>query len=376
MNSSRIDSIDGWRILAAVGVLYGHTWMLLKLPSLVVGGVDLMQVFYLWGYGVHLFFVISGLCFYLVLSRQPAYDLRMAVKFWKKRWLRIAPAFYVACVVYGVVNYTRLHDGFAYRLFFNFVFLQDHVPGARIEGIFWSLAVEWHFYLLLPLIFMLIHRIGVPRTAVSILCVHLVLNLWHYKFHYPYKEIPFKADSWWFTTYCNIGHFAWGILVGWLYTTRKLVRFFSRWWSLLAGLLLAYTGRIFIYSQALVLEGSARYIFQATGPLLMTMGFASMIFSCLENEALSRIWGNRVLANLGRVSYSFYLWHALILGGVYEIFKDHLPGTAAGTFALMGITLVILIPVSYLSYHLLESFYFRRTGQISAERGKLYGTKR
>jgi len=368
MNNSRIDSIDGWRILAAVGVLFGHTWFLFNDPSWVVAGVDLMKVFYLWGYGVHLFFVISGLCFYLVLSRQPVFDWRAAAEFWKKRWLRIAPTFYVACMVYGWVNYSQFQHDLIYRLFFNFIFLQDHVPNTRIEGIFWSLAVEWHFYLLLPLIFLLIIRIGVPRTVVSILCLHMLLNLWHYKFHYPYKEIPFKADSWWFTTYCNLGHFAWGILVGWLYTTRKLVRFFSRWWSLLVGLALAYAGRIFIYSQALVLEGSERYIFQATGPLLMTMGFACMIFSCLENEALSRIWGNRVLASLGKISYSFYLWHALVLEIVYRAFKDHLPWTAAGVFTLMAAALAILIPFSYLSFRLLESIYFSGTLQISARR--------
>ncbi|HVU56152.1 MAG TPA: acyltransferase [Puia sp.] len=369
MNSGRIDSIDGWRILAAVGVLYGHTWALFNNPSWVVAGVNVMQVFYLWGYGVHLFFVISGLCFYLILSRQPVFDWRMAVGFWKKRWLRIAPAFYVACVVYGLANYSRLHHDLIYRLFFNFIFLQDYVPNTRIEGIFWSLAVEGHFYLLLPLIFVLINRIGVLSTVVSILSLHVLLNLWHYKFHYPYKEIPFLIDSWWYTTYCNIGHFAWGILVGYFYTRRKLVKFFSRWWSLPVGLALAYTGRIFIYSHALVLEGPSRYIFQATGPLVMTMGFACMIFSCLENETLSRIWGNRALASPGRVSYSFYLWHTLILRVVYEVFKDHLPWTAVGVFATMGVTLVILIPVSYLSFKLLESFYFRRIVQISATRG-------
>jgi len=374
--NSRIDSIDGWRILAAVGVLYGHTWALFNNVSWMVAGVDVMRVFYLWGYGVHLFFVISGLCFYLILSRQPVFDLRTAVEFWKKRWLRIAPAFYAACVVYGLVNYSHMRHDLVYRLFLNFIFLQEHAPDARIDGIFWSLAVECHFYLLLPLIFLLIHRMGVPGVCACILGLHVVLNLWHYKFHYPYRKIPFITDGWWFTIYSNIGHFAWGILAGYLYTTRRLVTFFSRWWSLLLGLVLAYTGRAFIYSQALVLEGSARYIFQATGPLLMTMGFACMIFSCLENKTLSHIWGSKVLASLGRVSYSFYLWHALLLQVVYWRLKDKLPGTAAGVFATMAVILLLLIPLSYLSFKVLESFYFRRSLKTAPEENKLYESER
>jgi peptidoglycan/LPS O-acetylase OafA/YrhL len=359
----RIDSIDGWRIIAAVGVLYGHTWGFYNNLDWMVGGVNIMRALYLWGYGVHLFYVISGFCFYLILYKQETFTFRTAVAFWKKRWLRLAPAFYVACIVYALYNYTEIAWNLPYRLLCNFLFIQNYMPNAKIGGLFWSLAVEAHFYLLLPLIFWGIRKVGVLRTVGFILGFHVLLNLLYYKLYY--KGIDFRVDEWWYTTGANIGHFAWGILVGYLYSTSRRLKFFSRWWSIFAGLVLAYIGRTFIYSRFLAVTGSAAWVFQGIGPLLMTMGFACMIYSSLENETLSRIWGNRYLAGLGRVSYSFYLWHSLILSVVFISCWRYLPMNAGGVFLMLLLLLAILIPVSFLSYRLFESFYFRRQLQLS-----------
>ncbi|MDO6434138.1 acyltransferase [Flavitalea sp. BT771] len=361
--NKRIGSIDGWRIIAAMGVLYAHTWSAFNTPAFKVGGIDVMQILNLWGSGVHLFFVISGFCFYLVLSKQETYNFQTAIAFWKKRWLRIAPAFYVACTIFALAHYAWFPHNLPYRLFFNFIFLQNHIPNAEIEGIFWSLAVEWHFYLLLPLIFVQINRIGILRTVGLLFGIHLFLNLLHY------KGIFMPGDAWWYTIFCNIGHFGWGILMGYFFATQKKVPFFSNWWSIFAGFVIAYTGKLFFYSGFVARMHSAGFIFQSIGPLLMTMGFACMIYSCLENNTLSRIWGNRYFAGLGRISYSFYLWHNFMLEIIFTHFGKYMPQNAAGVFLTILLVLVVLIPVSFISYKLFESFYFRRQLNLGARRG-------
>ena len=120
--NKRIESIDGWRAVAALGVLYTHVWATLSFPVLNVGGVDVFRLLNLWGNGVQLFFVISGFCFYLVLEKQQQYDFKTAFAFWKKRWLRIAPAFYTACIVLAFVHGTGSISDLLYKLFFNFIF--------------------------------------------------------------------------------------------------------------------------------------------------------------------------------------------------------------------------------------------------------------
>ncbi|HEX3386793.1 MAG TPA: acyltransferase [Mucilaginibacter sp.] len=349
----RIGSVDGWRMIAALGVLYAHTWSLLHFPSLRIGGVNLMQVIALWGNGVQLFFVISGFCFYLVLSKQATYDLDAAIGFWKKRWLRIAPAFYVACTVYAFCNYSALASNIGTRLFFNYTFLQNMVPNTEIAAHFWSLAVEWHFYLLLPFIFLLIKRLGVMGVVISILSIQIILNLFHY------KGLLMPGDAWYYTIFCNIGHFAWGILIAYLFTTPTGVRFFSHPLSILAGLVVAYAGRLFFFTDFVTRMGSLGFVAQSIGPLFMSMGFAAMILSCLESRILSAIFGNKVFSALGRVSYSFYLWHFIVLQTVWDFCYKYIPRTASGVLLVMMLVLSILIPLSFLSYRLFESFYFR-----------------
>lgn len=349
----RIGSIDGWRMIAAMGVLYTHTWTTLGNPPLNIAGFNLMQFFNLWGAGVHLFFVISGFCFFLVLSKKPTLDLRAAGEFWKKRWLRIAPAFYVACTVYAFGHYSWFSGNIGYRLFFNFIFLQNMVPNAMINAIYWSLAVEWHFYLLLPLVFLFIRKWGVIGVVTLILAVHLTLNLLHY------KGLLMPGDGWYYTIFGNIGHFAWGILLAYLFSKRIGAVFFSKAVSILAGFVIAYAGKMFFFSVVVAKAGRAGFIFQTIGPLIMTLGFACMIYSCLENQTLSAIWGNRVFSTLGRISYSFYLWHVYVLEIMYNLLKDVIPRTGPGVFTLMLISLCIIIPVSFISYRLFESFYFR-----------------
>jgi peptidoglycan/LPS O-acetylase OafA/YrhL len=351
--NSRIAAIDGWRVIAAMGVLYSHAWTLMNYPSLKIGPVDILQVMNLWGSGVHLFFVISGFCFYLVLSRQTDYTFGAALKFWSKRWLRLAPAFYVACIIYASANYAFFQQDFFYRLFFNFIFFQNEVPNTEIQAIYWSLAVEWHFYLLLPLIFRQLRRSGLTKTIAAILVIHTILNLLHY------KGLLLPGDAWNYTIFANLGHFAWGILMGYLYAERKQFAFFSHPLSIIAGLGIAYAGKMLFYSHVVSALQGAGFIAETAGPLIMTLGFACMIYSTLNNKTLSKIFGARYIAALGTITYSFYLWHNFILLLVYNQVGGHIPKTALGLALLILMVLIILIPVSMVSYRLFESFYFK-----------------
>lgn len=360
----RIESIDGWRAVAALGVLYTHVWATLKFPVLLVAGVDVMRFLNLWGNGVQLFFMISGFCFYLVLEKQQKYDWSTALGFWKKRWLRIAPAFYTVCLVLAIAHFSGLQD-LLYKLFFNFIFLHNHISGAEVDAIFWSLAVEWHFYLLLPLIFVAINRLGIMKVVAGLAILCFVLNL----FHYAGYLLP--GDQWWYSIFNNIGHFAWGILAGYLYKKEINLGFLSGNYSLFIGLLIAYAGKTMFSSGMIQRFPSMAIVFQSAGPMLMTLGFAMMIYTALFNSFSFRLIGNKLFSGIGKISYSFYLWHSAVLGIVYHFTHQFIPATAAGVLMLLLLTLVILLPVSYISYSLLESFYFRRkekSGVVSTPR--------
>lgn len=352
--NKRIESIDGWRAVAALGVLYTHVWATLSFPVLNVGGVDVFRLLNLWGNGVQLFFVISGFCFYLVLEKQKQYDFKTAFAFWKKRWLRIAPAFYTACIVLAFVHGTGSISDLLYKLFFNFIFLHNHIPGAEVDAIFWSLAVEWHFYLLLPLIFLAINRMGIVQTIAGLIVLCFGLSVFHY-----YGSF-YPGDQWWYSIFNNIGHFAWGILAGYLFKKEIRIGFLSRNYSLLIGLVIAYTGKLMFSSGVIQRFPSFSVLLQSAGPLIMTFGFACMIYTSLFNQRSFGLIGNRLFSWIGKISYSFYLWHSAVLSAVFSLIAAYLPDSGLSVPVLFSVTLLALLPISYLSYTLLESFYFKQ----------------
>ncbi len=153
MSSIRIKPIDGWRAIAALGVLWTHSWATTKFDSIKIASVDLFKAINIVGNGVHLFFIISGFCMYLVFRKFEEINTSIFFSFVYKRWIRIAPAFYFACIIVGIYNFVNNGESLFSRLFYNFLFLTNIVPGSVISAPFWSLAVEWHFYILLPFIF-------------------------------------------------------------------------------------------------------------------------------------------------------------------------------------------------------------------------------
>src|SRR4030095_7664494 len=104
--------------------------------------------------GVDLFFVISGFLISVLLfselqRRRPLSFGRFAIR----RALKLYPMLYV--LVLGLMLKRLIHSGFhdigwiTTPALHDIFFLQSYLPGTY--GHFWSLAVEEHFYILLPL---------------------------------------------------------------------------------------------------------------------------------------------------------------------------------------------------------------------------------
>ncbi|MBS1917769.1 MAG: acyltransferase [Bacteroidetes bacterium] len=353
--TKRIECIDGWRAIAAVGVLYGHILGTLKTPSCFIFGIDILKMMNLWGYGVHLFFVISGFCFFLVLDGRGNNSFSEALKFWKKRWIRIAPAFYVSCILFALLQMKKLNGYFFPAIIANFLFIQPYIPHAEINAIYWSLSTEWIFYMVLPLLFFFIRKGNVYTVVLIVLFIGQALNILHY------KGLLYPGDSWQYTFFANFEHFAWGILISFLFKNDIIkTGIINKKTGIVTGLLIAYLGKMLFTAAFVAKAGRWGFIFQSIGPLVMTFGFAWMILNSLNNSAIFKIIGNKIFVFIGRISYSFYLWHTLILALVYRQMQAYFPSNIYGVLLLLATTLIILVPFSFLSYRLLEAFYFKR----------------
>lgn len=163
----------------------------------------------------------------------------------------------------------------------------------------------------------------------------------------------------------NIIHFIYGILLCYCLTNHvQLPAWLGKFASIVPAILLASTGKTLFSNYGINAAGSFSWVVLFIGPPVMTLGFCWLIYISLVNNLGSKIIGNRVLVSLGRISYSFYLWHEFILKMVYSKIERYLAFGGLNTIILFITTLIVLLPVSYISYSIFERFYFRINKQV------------
>jgi len=317
-----LDILRGVAILLVLGYHYGY-----------VMGWDRVG----W-VGVDLFFVLSGfLISGLLFSEYKRFENIDVVRFLIRRGFKLYPAFYalmcfsaLECLIsLGHVPGTMLAEVF---------FVQNYFP--HFWGHTWSLAVEEHFYWMLPLSLIVM----VKRSR--------------------HKQNPFGAIPWMFA-FLGVACLAlrilavhWGVPLESIHEETHL-----RVDSLFAGVTLGY----YRHFQPVLFDQAARkplwvpaflclvpaFMFQLDTPLMNTFGFSSLYvgFSCLVVWAVerpfSKRWAARALAWIGRYSYSIYLWHIpvgfVLFRGRQGLFF-FLEGTLASIAVGAGMSWLIEVP--------------------------------
>ena len=169
---SRFGSLDGLRCLCILAVLWHHSPLL----PLVLDGPRILQRGFT---GVDFFFVLSGFLITTLLLRegrvagQPtSHGFSLAGFYWR-RALRILPVYFfvvtvVAAIHIGVKGRTDYLDILPYYYVFLSNFLTDHIP---LLAPTWSLAVEEQYYLIWPLVLLVLPRaalLPVPAAVVAL----------------------------------------------------------------------------------------------------------------------------------------------------------------------------------------------------------------
>lgn len=151
-HKNRIFGLDVIRAFAIIAVLIGHTIQCFSIPS-----TTLDKAGYIFGYyGVELFFVLSGFLIGQILFKQFSnhINLKGVVIFWKRRWLRTLPLYYVILILHIILGTDKLHLS-------HFVFLQNmNMQELQFFPVSWSLSVEEWFYIITPIYSYIIFKIS------------------------------------------------------------------------------------------------------------------------------------------------------------------------------------------------------------------------
>ena len=352
-STAYLPAIDGLRALAVTAVFAYHFN-----PALVPGG-------YL---GVDLFFVISGYLITLGLIEEHAATGQIGLRhFWLRRAKRLIPA--VGALVLAMLALTALTDPvrlstlrsealatFVYVTNWYFVFREqpyfETIGQPSVLRHLWSLAVEEQFYLIWPIVLMLL----LPRLRHSFVFMLILATAIASALLAYFLDIGGASlDRLYYATDTRASALLVGAALAFI-CKPVLGRRIGYTEEATIGAL-GIVGLVVAVDLFLFLDGSSTLLFRG-GLELMTLTSAALIALCVRMEMpVTQLLGSAPLRWLGLRSYSIYLWHwpvVLLLPGAL--------GLRDGTWQVLAPQIALTLLAAELSYQFIETPF--RTGAI------------
>lgn len=297
--AGHLESIESLRGVAALMVLFFHLVLLVKIPAPAGFGFIASH----FGFGVPLFFTLSG--FVLAYGYADALASRaQIVNFYLRRIFRIAPLFYAALALWLAANWVMSGTTVsAQTLFLNVTFLFGLVPGQHQSVVWagWSIGIEMLFYLLFPVFAVLVSSVRSSLVAFVVSCVVSAA---------VYRALVAAGQPSY--AYMNLGthlpFFVAGMGCYRCWQATRFARLPVPGWGLLAAavlLVVALTASPRVH-MAVASIGFERNIWAIV--------FALVILSvCLARNPLLE---SAPLRHLGKLSYSVYLLHPMVMAAL------------------------------------------------------------
>jgi peptidoglycan/LPS O-acetylase OafA/YrhL len=357
-DSSRIECLDGLRAAAALWVLVGHCLLLTGWHLPVLGDPAL---------GVDLFIMLSGFLmvfhYQLRQDKEPWQRPETWLKFWTRRYFRIAPLFYVMmffALALGPYLYEsrtvidaflgrvpqapeRFLDSSLKNIAAHLTFLFGLSPNLAYRTPLpdWSLGLEMQFYAVFPALMLLVRRFDWVWSAIVVaaLGAFVVMILNAISVHFPMPSLlPLKIQV-----------FLCGMLLAGVLAQRQP--------RPLLHLALAMALAAIPFGDG---YGLSKFLIREA---LVLGFFALVLYRMLPGTAgamartIAVALGGGVFRVLGELSYSIYLIHLLVLQPVAAFIIARF-GDGLAPPLRFAIVLAIVLPVvcvlSFVTYRVIE----------------------
>jgi len=325
----RIPQLDGLRAVAILAVLVNHT---LHIPLTWVG--------------VDIFFVLSGFLITGILLERKIESPSIGGYFryfYARRVFRILPPYLLTLIVYGLIFTWKVFQPWPLFAFFgmNMQMFFPH-PYVMVPLPLWSLAVEEQFYLVWPVVILLVSEKLLLRLAVAavlltpllrVLCTPMFGSL-----SVIYSLTPFRADL-----LCA------GAVLAMLWKRRtpraeQLCRSHA-WLGVLAG----FGGLAFVQIWPFLRLSSNTRASNGLDYSLSVLGsFSLLVWTLASRGPLRSLLVSGPMRFLGQISYTMYLTHIIV------IFLAELYISISNRFELAVVALAGTALYSWLSWVLME----------------------
>jgi peptidoglycan/LPS O-acetylase OafA/YrhL len=366
-SSSYLPNLTGVRGLAAAWVLALHAWQFAGGPALTLPlpgqRLDFTPLFQCGYFGVDLFFVLSGFLLSMpfhraALERTPAPSLK---HFWIHRCRRVLPAYWLQLAILATIFFCLGQtDPIAPRILAAHLLLVQNIapwPVPLLNPVYWSMPVEWDFYVVLPLLAWFIARCRWPLAlllALLFACAFRVLCYWSLTDstlssligYGDIQQLPARLDQ-----------FFIGVCAAWI-AARRPQSPRTATSCLLAGMTA-------IITMAYVAAPRGDFLVNIDVPYvffhhsLTAAAFGLLVLGATGPTRIgAALYANRPMTFLGVISYSLYLWHFPLLSAMQNL--GWMNGAHAAAWIVVPCAAIpAILFVAWLSYRFVEKPFLR-----------------
>jgi peptidoglycan/LPS O-acetylase OafA/YrhL len=280
---------------------------------------------------VEFFFILSGFVLFPQLLKVLENKNNLLI-FYQRRWIRTLPLYFVCLLLISFI-FNKVFTLDFYKYFF---FIQDIIPNFLNDAyypIVWSLSIEEFFYLIFPLILILLKDNKDNNILIKLLFLFVLLISIKFFFIEKFNSqfirtgTLFRFDA---------------ILLGFM------LRFVYKKFSFFASLLLlSFFLCLYLYFKDYILlnneEQFVKFIFIL---LLQLLSTSALIFFINIEFLISFNFMKKIALLISRQTYSVYLIHMIF---IYILMKLNM--TSISSFCLY---VTLLFTTSSISYYFLE----------------------
>ncbi|MBL0341636.1 MAG: acyltransferase [Bacteroidetes bacterium] len=307
--------------------------------------------------GVELFFVLSGFLIGTILlkiyKKNDGIDFKEVFSFWKRRWFRTIPNYYLVLILNILFVSTGIIGGkienFNWKFF---VFLQNF--NTYFTDFFWeswSLTIEEWFYIFTPIAIVVFHKSLVKVTSKKNIILLVIGTFVLLPLLYRYSISDEQVDPFWFdvkfrkVVLARLDAIMFGVFFAWIKYYYPLL------WKKIAipffiiGLILIFSLLHFIKLDPIGFYAKTIYF--------SLIGFsAAMLLPYADSVKTFRTAFGKVITHISLISYSMYLINLALVAQV--ILVHFLPQTEMESYIMYVIYWVTVIVASTFLYKYFE----------------------
>jgi peptidoglycan/LPS O-acetylase OafA/YrhL len=342
---SYFKGIDILRFICATGVIFHHCTLILRDKGFVTKAEALHR--YSGSFFLDVFFIISGFLISLILIKEHQLGTFTLKNFYARRIIRIWPLYFLVVLVKVIIiplsqhyPWEFLKESVLYACTFtvNYQLLFSTITPEYT--ILWSVCIEEHIYLLLPLLLFVFN--GKFKTIGWVLLVTGFLS-WLY-----FKSVPAASglNTPYFVSTSYFYYFGIGTLIAYFYNAGVKLKF----------LFIPLTQLVILFVMVLIVFNIIPYNYSLPQVLVIHGFFGGYLVWAATQEDFVLKLNVPVSKYLGNISFSMYMIHIMVASYIIKAFKhsDVKFSEALCGWGIPVAVLLITMAISTLLYYCFE----------------------